>query len=53
MYVEAHLLISISGILESGCLCPKVIPLSGFHCKIINSYIEKFFMFYGYVETRV
>ena len=32
MYVKIHLLIIISPLLESICLCPKVIPLSGFHC---------------------
>ncbi len=31
LYVVAHSLIFISRLLESVCLCPKVIPLSGFH----------------------
>ncbi len=35
MYIEAHSLIIISWLLESVCLCPKVIPLSGFHVSII------------------
>jgi hypothetical protein len=32
MYVEVNMLISINRILESVCLCAKVIPLSGFYC---------------------
>jgi hypothetical protein len=30
--VEADPVIRISRLLESVCLCPKAIPLSGFHC---------------------
>jgi hypothetical protein len=32
MPVEANMLIIINHLLESVCFCPKVIPLSGFHC---------------------
>jgi hypothetical protein len=32
MYVKIHLLIIISPLLVSIGLCPKVIPLRGFHC---------------------
>ncbi len=32
MYVEANMLIIIIWLLESVYLCPKVIPLSSFHC---------------------
>ena len=31
MYIEAHSVIIIRWLLESDCLCPKVIPLSGLH----------------------
>jgi len=34
MYVEARFLIIICKLLESVYLCPKVIPLSRFHCMI-------------------
>ena len=33
MYVEVHLLIIISWLLQSVCSCPKVIPLSDFSCR--------------------
>jgi hypothetical protein len=34
MYVEDNLIIKFSRLLESVCLCPKVIPLSGFDSNI-------------------
>ncbi len=40
VYVEVHLLIIISRLLESVCLHPKVIPLSGFHSLFI---LQSFF----------
>ncbi len=39
MYAEIHFLIIISWLLESICLCPKVIPLSSFYC--ITNFFNK------------
>ena len=36
IHTEAQLLIIIRQSLKSSCLCPKVIPLSGFHCTKFN-----------------
>ncbi len=35
MYIEAHLLIIFIPLLESVCLCPKVILKNGFDCILI------------------
>jgi hypothetical protein len=41
MYIEAHSLIIISWLLESVCLCFKVVPLSDFLCALKVIYFKK------------
>jgi hypothetical protein len=41
MYIESHLVIIISPLLESVYLCPKMVPLSGLHCSTYSNVLDE------------